>query len=113
MGKISSCSSEAITATRPVWSFLSSGRVGKLVKLLDLLALDVDAPGLAQDFGQPGPVALAGDDLASQRDVIQQVGQRAGRLGKRTLLLQDVPFDRDDLSRLVGFSAILAASLAR
>ena len=63
--------------------------------------------GPPQDLGQPGPVGLAGDDLAGQGDVIQQVRQRAGRLREGALFLQDVPLDRDDLPGLLVLLACL------
>ena len=82
---------------------VEEGGVGELVQFLYLLALDIGRAGAAQDLGQPGPVGLAGDDLAGQGDVIQQGCQRTGCRGKGALLLQDVPFDRDDLPGLLGF----------
>ena len=94
---------------------IEQGRIGELVQLLHLLPLDVGAAGASQDLGQPGPVGLAGNDLPGQRDVIQQIGQRPGRLREGALFFQNVSLDRDDLPGLPGFffhTCLLAYSLS-
>jgi PAS domain S-box-containing protein len=72
------------------------GQVGEAVELYDLLALDVDVAGAAEDFGPAGPRRFAGHDLAGQGDVVEEVGQGAGGLGVKALLLDDVPLDGHD-----------------
>ncbi len=74
-----------------------NGLVGQLVELHDRLALDVDVLGGAQDLRQPSTGGLAGDELARQGQVIQDIGEDAGGLGVDLLLLEDVALDGDDL----------------
>ncbi len=72
------------------------GQVGEAVELHDRLALDVDVLRAAQDLGQAGPRRLAGDDLAGQGEIVEEVGQGARGLGMEGLLLEDVALDGDD-----------------
>ena len=77
---------------------LLDGLVGEHVELLLLLALDVPAPARAEDVDQPGAADRRRDDLGGQRDVVEQVGQLARRLGvavscsrmKRSMVVTDV-----------------------
>ena len=82
------------------------GQVGEAVQLHHRLALDIGVVRAAEDFGQPGPRGLAGDDLAGQGDVVEQVGQRAGGLGVEALLLENMPLNGAD-GRRIGHAASL------
>jgi len=42
--------------------------IGKLIQLLNFLALDVDPAGRAHDFEQASPLDVGGDDFGRQRD---------------------------------------------
>ncbi len=69
--------------------------VGELIQLADIVAVDVELAGTADDIDQAGAVDLATDDLRGERDVVEDVGEGAGRLGVQPLLLDDVATERD------------------
>jgi hypothetical protein len=70
--------------------------IGEDVEFLLLLALHVDGAHGAEDVDQAGPPGGGGDDLGSQRNVIEQVGEFPGRLRVLLLLVDDEPFDGRD-----------------
>ena len=63
--------------------------VRELVEPLHLLAVHVLAPGVAQDVHQARADDLGVDHLGRERDVGEQLGELAGRLGVQPLLLED------------------------
>ena len=72
------------------------GLVGDDVELLLLLALDVPVAGRAQDVDQAGAPDRRRDDLGGERDVVEQVGELARRLGIAVLLVEDEALDGGD-----------------
>jgi hypothetical protein len=49
------------------------------VELLDFLSLDVLVAGGADDVGEPGAGGPAGDELAREGDVVEELGEGAAR----------------------------------
>ncbi len=72
--------------------------VGQSVQLHDLFTLDVRVAGASQDLGEAGAGCIAGDDLAGQRQVVEETGQCPLGFGVAALLFQDVAFNGRDLA---------------
>ena len=83
--------------------------VGEYVELLHVLALHVDLTGDAERTGQAGLIDAAADDLARQRQLLEQPGKFAGRVRVQALLFEDVTLERPAVHvRRVGIDHGLA-----
>src|SRR5690606_21309176 len=93
---------------------LEDDLVGVDVELLLLLAVDVRLVGRAEDVDEPGLVDLPVDELRGERDVVQNIAERAGRLGVLPLLFDDVAPDRDHGAAhgILPWSSALCASIS-
>ena len=75
--------------------FLEYCGMGKIVELLDFLALDVYLAGFPQNIDQPGFIDLSGDHFGGDYDLVHQAGKDTGGLRVYLLLLHDVLGDGD------------------
>lgn len=64
-------------------------RIGELVELLHLFAVDVGAAGDAHYLGETGFIDVAGDDFGGDTQVGEQAGEFAGGLGVLPLFFDD------------------------
>ncbi|MEZ4640929.1 MAG: hypothetical protein R2856_39220 [Caldilineaceae bacterium] len=71
--------------------------VGVFIQFLHDFALHILSPCAAQDLNQTGAGGAAGNDLGSQCNVVEDVGERAGSARVAFLLIEDEPLDGDDL----------------
>ena len=69
--------------------------VGKIVKLLDFLALDIFFPGQAQDLHQSSFIDLPGDDFGGKSKLIKDPRQFTRRTGVFLLFLINVAGEVD------------------
>ena len=86
--------------------------VRELVELLDLLTLDVDRAGQAEDVDETRLADLALHELRGQGDHVHDVGEAALSLGEHALLIENVALDRFRLAEM-GRCVLVAVSGAR
>jgi len=72
--------------------------VGKIVKLLDILTLNVDIPGAAKNIKQTSLIYAAGYDFGRKNKIMKQRSKVARRL-RSPLLLQKQMFGDGDFRR--------------